>query len=220
MARRGKHPKKVVYELIDRGGVVGHPMYALLDDLVHRYHKDLRPARIALAWCKSWKPDVDGRVTLGKCKRASDLDREMAQFDFIILLRRTFWIDSRVTDLQRTALLDHELCHAARKFDPNGEPVEDERGRPVFRTRKHDIEEFADVVARYGIWQSDVENFAAALRRGMLKRPFEPCSECAGGRPGWIEFIDEQHNKRVKRCDCWIQWSELRGEMQAEAAHA
>lgn len=164
MARRPK-PKKVSYELIDVKTEIGQPMYALLKELVKAHHIDLRYARISLAWCLSWKPDVDGRVTLGKCKKASDLDREMADADFVILLRQDFWSDPRVTDLQRRALLDHELCHAAMKFDGNGDPVEDERGRRVYRTRKHDLEEFAAIAERYGCWKRDIEHFAAALRR-------------------------------------------------------
>lgn len=216
--KRSAKRKKIVCELIARDSVVGFPMYALLDDLVSRYHEDLGPARIALAWNSSWNPDVDGRVTLGKCKRASDLDRELAQFDFVILLRRSFWQNPQVTELQRTALLDHELHHAARKYDSNGDPTEDERGRPVWRTRRHDIEEFAGVVQRYGMWTADLEHFYSALRRGARK-PFQPCEACTD-RPGWTSFVDPQGQPRVKRCACWIRWSELRSEQQTEGATA
>src|SRR5262245_43796017 len=101
--RRPK-PKPVRYELIPRDSVIGFPIYQMLDDLITEYHAELAQARIALAWCTSWKPDADGRVTLGKCKKASDLDRELAAFDFVILLRRSFWTDERVTLMQRQAL--------------------------------------------------------------------------------------------------------------------
>lgn len=158
-------PKKVSYRLIAPASDEGRPLYALLTELIDAHHEDLRAARIALAWCTSWKPDVDGVVTLGKCKRASDLDRELAAWDFIILLREAFWTDACVTDLQRRALLDHELCHAALACDAHGEPVEDERGRKVWRTRKHDLEEFSEIAERYGVWKRDIEQFARALDR-------------------------------------------------------
>jgi hypothetical protein len=126
------------------GFTTGEPVYRLLRELVMAYHEHLKDARIALAWCTSWKPDVDGRVTLGKCKKASDLDRELATFDFIILLKKSFWQDLAVTPDQRRALLDHELCHAGVKLDERtGEPVYDERGRKVYRVVKHDVEEFS-----------------------------------------------------------------------------
>lgn len=111
--KKVKGPKRVSYELIDKNNeTVGRPIYRLLRELVQDHHPHLVNARIALAWCTSWKPDVDGRVVLGKCKKASDLDRELAAYDFIILLKKSFWQDLAVTAEQRRALLDHELCHA------------------------------------------------------------------------------------------------------------
>jgi hypothetical protein len=189
-------------------------MYAMLAQLVASYHEDLIDARIALAWCTSWKPDVDGKVTLGKCKKTSDLDREFADYDFIILIRRSFWRDDRVTNDQRLALLDHELCHAAIKRDPNGEPMEDERGRHVYRVRKHDIEEFTDIVRRHGCYKADLEEFAAALRKSGVP-DYEPCEQCVD-TPGWVRVVDSAGAQRMARCECFKHWTEQRAE-QLEA---
>ena len=82
--------KTVAYRLIDREGAAGRTLYGMLADIVADHHGALLDARIALAWNLSWTPDVDGRVTLGKCKKASDLDRELAEFDFVIILRQGF----------------------------------------------------------------------------------------------------------------------------------
>lgn len=142
-----------------------------MEELISSHHEDLRDARIALAWCTSWKPDVDGRVTLGKCVKASDLHRELAPYDFVILLSRSFFEDPLVTPLQCRALIDHELMHAAVKFDAKGEPVYDGRGRMVYRIRKHDLEEFSAIAARYGCWKRDLEAFASALDRARHKSP-------------------------------------------------
>lgn len=211
-------PKKVSYELIARDSVAGHPMYCLLGELVDLHHQELQQARIGLAWCTSWNPDVDGRVTLGKCKKASDLDRELAEFDFLILLRKSFWLDDRVSPLQRRALLDHELCHAGMKYDGAGEPVADERGRYVYRTKKHDLEEFTSIVERYGTWTSDIEAFAAALRRSGFQA-FKPCEQCQGN-PGWVEILDVNQAKRMTRCACWLRWSEQREAVREEQPKA
>jgi hypothetical protein len=204
--RKPKQPKKVSYEILQTESLVGHPMYVLLEDLVVAYHPELERARIALAWCTSWKPDVDGRVTLGKCKKASDLDRELAAYDFVILLRKSFWLDPRVSDAQRRALLDHELCHAALKYDDAGAPVEDERGRLVYRTRKHDIEEFTDIVTRYGTWTADLERFAFALRRSGVPA-YQPCDDCRE-LPGWVYVTDDAGHQRVMRCECFARWTQ------------
>lgn len=162
--------KKVSYALIKPDSIPGVPMYEMLRELVDQFHDDeISHARIALAWNLSWKADVDGRVVLGKCKKASDLDRELAAYDFVIILNQEFWENADVKDWQRRALLDHELCHAAVTLDEAGEPVEDQRGRLVYRTRKHDIEEFTNIVLRHGCYKRDLEAFAAALRAGKQR---------------------------------------------------
>jgi putative metallopeptidase len=210
MPRRPK-PKKVSYELIPRDSEIGTPMYWLLDELIEQHHDDLQTAKIALAWCTSWKPDVDGHVTIGRCMKASDLHRELADFDFIVLLSRAFWRSSLVTPLQRRALLDHELCHAAPKFDTSGEPVEDERGRRVWRSRKHDIEEFTCIVQRYGCYKADLEAFAKALR--IAPEPFTGCEVCRDTpQPGWIDVGDGA----LKRCDCYSEYQAVRQELATQ----
>ncbi|HYC00429.1 MAG TPA: putative metallopeptidase [Candidatus Limnocylindrales bacterium] len=195
--------KTVSYEFIPRDSPRGEPMYRLLDALVREHHHEIRFARIALAWCTSWKPDVDGKVTIGKCKKASDLDREFMAFDFVILLSKAYWTDPLIEDRHRAALLDHELCHAAITLDRDGEPVVDERGRPVYRLRKHDIEEFHVVPERHGLYKHDLERMAQALRRAAMVG-FSPCESCAG-TPGWVPD-PTRTDGAVKRCACWKAW--------------
>jgi len=181
-------------------------MYRKLDALLEkeRHHELLdTEARIALAWCTSWKADVDGRIILGKCVKASDLHRELAPFDFVILLSKWFWEDVNVSDEQRVALLDHELTHAACTHDHlTGEIKRDERGRACYRIRKHDIEEFSCIVAEYGTYKRDLERFADALHQGAL-RGWVACDGCKdSGHPG---FVDNGGNA-LRRCECWTTW--------------
>lgn len=213
--RKLKGARKVSYELIDRQSVIGQPIYKLLRELVKAHHEEIIDARIAVAWCTSWRPDVDGRVILGKCVKASDLHRELAPFDFVILLRKSFWQDLHVSPEQRTALLDHELCHATVRLDDRTlDPVLDERGRKVYRVRKHDIEEFRDVVARYGCYKSDLEQFAKALLERASREPFEACAECRDSSPGWIATT-VNGTAKVARCACYLAWAERRQEALA-----
>lgn len=224
--KKVKGPKRVSYELIDSKSVVGQPIYKLLRELVREHHEHLVDARIAVAWCTSWRPDVDGRTILGKCVKATDLHRELSPHDFVILLKKAWWQDVRdvtmpatgeviTAAVQRTALLDHELCHAEVKLDDRtNDPVRDERGRKVYRLRKHDIEEFSAVVARNGIWRHDIERFAAAVIRSH-RAPWQPCARCDGDTPGFVEAEDLAGVKRLQKCECRAVHAERHAEAMA-----
>lgn len=217
--RKPAKPKSVAFRYIEPESEIGKPMYALLQKLVNSHHEDLNQARIALCWQLTWKPDVDGRVKLGQCRKVGDLEREVkdvAGFDFVILLRRSFWQDLRVTDAQRTALLDHELCHARLRYDAKGEPVYDERGRLVYRLAGHDIEEFTAIVRRHGCYKADLESFAAALRLTAVQ-DFAACEECRE-TPGWVYVTNLLGQKAVTRCACFVKWAEQQKAVREEQA--
>ena len=154
-------------EIVDRNS----EPYRILNEM-RRYHHDIDNARIALAWRINLKVDKDGHLILGKCVKVSDLQKEFADYDFIILLNREVWEDGEFTEEKKRALIDHELCHAAVSEDDDG-PRQDDRGRPVFRCRKHDIEEFHAIVQRHGTYKRDLEIFAEAL----LKKKRQPLFE-------------------------------------------
>lgn len=158
-------PKAVNYEVIE--DLESEP-YLILAEM-RGFHDDIQEAAIALAWQKNITPDTDNHLVLGKCVKVSDLQKEFAPYDFIIVLNREVWEDVEFGEDRRRALVDHELCHAAGAYDSDG-PKYDERGRRVFRTRKHDIEEFHVIVQRHGCYKQDLEFFAEML----LKKRKQP----------------------------------------------
>lgn len=84
--------------------------------------------------------------------------------DFVMILDRGFW-DS-VTPQTREALVFHELCHIKQKLDEYGEPrFNRQTGAPIYGLVAHDLEEFNAVVAKYGAWSPDIDDFIAAARR-------------------------------------------------------
>lgn len=164
-------PKALTYELIEPASDSGLTLYRMLSELIDTRHEHLREARIALLWCTNWKEDVDGNVTIGKTKLATDVDRELAPYDFAIMLSRAFMEDGLVTDVHRQALIDHELCHCRVKCREDGEPEYDPRGRMKFRLAKHDVEEFSANIEAFGVWKHNLETFASALDRGRHRDP-------------------------------------------------
>jgi hypothetical protein len=159
-------PKKVLFELIspDQVFLSGQP-YELLAAIRAENHFDTAEAKIALAWRKGTKPNADGKLVLGRCVKATDLQRELIDFDFVIVLNKEFWEDPEFDREKKLALLDHELCHAARAVDADGNAMVDTKQRPVWRVRGHDVEEFEEIVTRHGVWKRDLERFAEAIAK-------------------------------------------------------
>lgn len=167
-------PKAIAFSLIAPMDNGHEPQpYQLLRQVRERWHQDLEGAKIALAYRKRLKADKDGHLMLGKCCRASDLQRELVHWDFVILLNKEVWQDPDFDEKKKVALLDHELCHATRAVDKFHLPQTDEYGRSVWRMVKHDIEEFRAVVERHGCYKKDLEKFAESVlkNRGNLVLP-------------------------------------------------
>jgi hypothetical protein len=156
---KAKKPKPVNYDLIPDA----NEAYKLLDEVRDKWHEDLYGAKIALAYRKRLKCDKDGILMLGKCLKVNDLQKEFCAFDFIIILNREVWQEATFDKKRRIALLDHELCHAALSLDKDLERTNDEKGRTVYRVRRHDIEEFRSVVEHHGCYKADLVKFAEAL---------------------------------------------------------
>jgi Putative phage metallopeptidase len=135
---------------------------------------------VVLAWMLDTKRDVDGHLCLGKCVRASDLQKELADFDFVILLNKEVWESKEFGVERKSALLDHELMHIAEAVDKEGEPKFDSKGRKLFRMRGHDIEEFSAIVRRHGCYKKDLEHFAEALL-SKSQAPLFAQQEATGG---------------------------------------
>ena len=103
-------PKKILIGLIKPEDVYlsGQP-YELLAEIRAEQHFDVAEAKIALAWRKGTKPNADGKIVLGRCVKASDLQRELVDWDFVIVLNKEFWEDPEFDRAKKLALLDHEL---------------------------------------------------------------------------------------------------------------
>lgn len=81
---------------------------------------------------------------------------------FLIILDDRYW--EAATPLQREILVFHELSHIRHKLDRYGAPRFDKDGLPVYGLHGHDVEEFTQVVARYGAWNDDIRAFVAAAQ--------------------------------------------------------
>lgn len=131
-------------------------------------HAALKDVELRYVWRDKASKSKD-RLVLAKARKVGGLnaflaqtetaDTEMAANDpmFVVEVAEDTWL--LLDDHQRVALIDHELCHLNVDFDGDGEPVLSIRG--------HDLEEFACIVRRRGLWKSDVATFGAEVAQQL-----------------------------------------------------
>lgn len=154
--KKAKAPKYTLVEEKD-------PAWKILEEVVGKHHSHLAEAKIALVYEHDMKADRDGHMVLGRARKVGKLERSFREHDFTILLNAQAW--AVFPESAKRALLDHEHCHCGSKSNDAGERT--------YYIRKHDLEEFEEVVRRHGIWRSDVLRFVnAALEREQ--RPLFP----------------------------------------------
>lgn len=175
----------------EHAGKVVEP-YNILEGLIESVEQfePLAEARFVMCYQKGWRPDADGILIRAKIKKASDLDKELGkEFDFAILLNDDLWNATKITDEAKEIDIFHELCHAAPEMDRDGEQKKDDRGRFCWRLRKHVIQEFPEVITRYGLKKIVGLNAAAIAALDDVKAREEAAKDKADG-PGKRPLIE------------------------------
>lgn len=141
-------------------------------------HAELLAGGATIDWLfRNAEKRKHGRRVLGTCYMPavqgdlSDLfDFLLARYltrapDYLIVLDGIWWTEA--TPHEREILCFHEMKHAGQARDIYGGARFDREGMPIWAIHAHDIEEFDDVVRRYGVHSNDVERFLEALSEHM-----------------------------------------------------
>jgi hypothetical protein len=139
----------------------------LAKQIIDKSHPTLRGIRIEYVFRE--KAGLrHGRLVAGSAKKITGVNALLAtpgarssedlEF-FLVTIARDVW--DRSTASRRIALVDHELQHCHVQLD-------DVTGEAVLAMRGHDIEEFAAIVQRHGLWTDDLEMFVTALPAEQL----------------------------------------------------
>ncbi len=115
----------------------------------------LKGARIRYVLTPGPKPVPGKRVDLGKPRRVSKVMKTVAKADFVISINWAAW--QLLTETQRAALIDHELTHCEPKQDKDGLLI-------GWQIRKHDVEDFVEIVERRGLWQEDLQRLCRVVQ--------------------------------------------------------
>lgn len=118
----------------------------------------IRDGEINVAWLLNEKPfdelnEDKSHDAAGKCLKAPKLWHDVTGFDVAIWIRGHFWY--RADERIRRAMILHELLHVEIKRD--------REGVAKVSIRKHDVEDFVDVVRHYGPIFGYAEGGARAL---------------------------------------------------------
>lgn len=114
-------------------------------------------------------PKKNGKRIWGQAKKVSNLAAFFASADptaeeandpfFAVIISLNEWL--RLSEAQKRALVDHELCHLWCEVD------EDDADKINLSILSHDVEEFRQIVERHGLWAPDVKGFAESVQLAM-----------------------------------------------------
>lgn len=147
-------------------GPLFNPRHAHLDDI-----------DIGWLWTNAEAANRD-RAIAGECRIVQPAQRKWASAqqhhqlrqwfgetpDIVITIYAPFAAET--DDWSFCALVEHELCHAAQDVDTFGEPRFSQDGKPLLRLISHDVEQFVDVVERYGALASGVSDMVRVANKG------------------------------------------------------
>ncbi len=129
---------------------------AIADALVRSIHQHLANWRIGCVFRETLAEQA-GKVHLAHASKVGAKLQHFSDLDFLIEVNWSAWLE--LTDEQRVALIDHELCHMGTKETDEGD-------RPVLLP--HDVQEFTAIVKRWGLWTDELAHFAKAVRQADL----------------------------------------------------
>ena len=123
----------------------------IAEELISEYHEHLLGVEIGFVF-RNEAPASNGKITLAKASVVPAHLRPYMNYEFIIWIAEDKWHEA--SELQKRALIDHELYHCIFKDD-----------KPAMRP--HDVEEFNEILGRYGLWKADLWEAKTAMATAL-----------------------------------------------------
>lgn len=124
----------------------------IAQDLIKKYHPGLEDSRIGFVF-RSEAGKSGGKFVVAKAAKVPEKYQPLnLEIDFLIWIAFDTWVNFDTN--QRQALIDHELYHCTSEDG-------------TFKLRGHDVEEFAEVIKRWGMWNSSLMDSAAAFEKAL-----------------------------------------------------
>ncbi|MEN6571386.1 MAG: putative metallopeptidase [Anaerolineaceae bacterium] len=152
----------------------------IVKQMISQYHRDLLPLSIGVLY-RSEPQASAGRDVLANISKVNAKLKPFLDYDLILWVSKPDW-EGRLTENQRMALIDHELCHV--EID----------GDDQITIIHHDIEEFREVIARWGLWSKDLVRSEQVLKHATQGELFATAPETTGK----VETIPEMVISHIK----------------------
>jgi len=129
---------------------------AYSDKLIKQHHPHLLTANIRYL-CRNKAPKSQGKLVPGVIKKASPIEKHLSgsEADFIMMISLDVW--NSMPAAQRLALVDHLLTRCVASED-------EKTGKLKFSMRSPDVQEFAEVVSRNGLWNEQIAEFVDSAK--------------------------------------------------------
>jgi hypothetical protein len=130
--------------------------------VIDKWHDGLAEAKIVYLFknldsMEKWTSK--GKMVMAKTYKAPEQWRFLAECDILVIVNKKAW--DFMQPKQREALIDHELCHIVKDWDKDG--------NPKYILITHDVEEFAAVIQRHGLWTGDIKTFFTAAQQMTIE---------------------------------------------------
>ena len=128
---------------------------SLAQKLIPNYHPELATARIKYI-CVDKASAKSGRPVMGKVRKVSGSLEFLLEADFLIEVALDVWNELEPT--RRTAMMDHllERCYGEE---------DEESGEMTWRVREPDVQEFASILQRHGVWTEELNGFVSIAQK-------------------------------------------------------
>jgi len=127
---------------------------SLAQGLIPNYHPELTEARILYVFVDK-ASKKGGKELWGKAQKVSGVWEFYTEKDFIITVPADKWMT--LEPAQQTALVDHLLERCTGEDD-------EKTGETKWIIREPDVQEFANILERHGVWNADLERFVMVAK--------------------------------------------------------
>lgn len=143
---------------------------AIAEKLIEQYHQHIKDFNVRVEYVFQDKIQMKGdNEVWGTCRKITNLNAYLASNEqssgdpfFVISIAEPVW--EILPEKERMALVDHELCHTAAEYQEK----DDEEPVVKLAIKPHDMEEFACIVRRHGMWRDSIKEFIDNARADKL----------------------------------------------------